>query len=162
MKIQCKSLSFLATAGFAALLYGPSPALAQARLGTAASFAILAGTPDVFNIGPSVVIGDLGIHPAIAVTGFPPGTVIGAIHTADGVALGAKNDLTNAYTVLAGEPCPPSHALGPALVGLTLTPGVYCFTSDALLAVGATLPLKQQTPLRKDFLWLLAFPPSFA
>jgi uncharacterized repeat protein (TIGR01451 family) len=127
--------------------------MAQARLGTAASFAILAGTPDVFNTGPSVVIGDLGIHPGIAVTGFPPGTVIGAQHAGDAVALQAKNDLTNAYTVLAGEPCPPSHALGPDLSGLTLAPGVYCFTSTALLTVNATLTLDAQGDPGAEFIF---------
>jgi len=153
LRIAGKHWSLLATIGVAALLYGPSPALAQARLGTAAMFSILAGTPDVTNTGPSVIIGDLGIAPAIAVTGFPPGLVIGAIHAGDGVALQAKNDLTNAYTVLAGEPCPPPHALGPALVGLTLTPGVYCFTSAALLAVNGTLTLDAQGDPNAEFIF---------
>jgi len=153
LRMSCKHWSLLATIAVATLLYGASPALAQARLGTAASFAILAGTPDVTNTGPSVIIGDLGIHPAIAVTGFPPGLVIGAIHAGDGVALQAKNDLTNAYTVLAGEPCPPSHALGPALVGLTLTPGVYCFASAALLAVNGTLTLDAQGDPNAEFIF---------
>ena len=66
-----KRWSLLATIGVAAILCSTSPALAQTRLGTAASFAILAGTPNVTNTGPSVVIGNLGIHPAIAVTGLP-------------------------------------------------------------------------------------------
>jgi hypothetical protein len=50
--------SLLTTIGVAALLCSTSPALAQTRLGTAASFAILAATPNVTNIGPSVVIGN--------------------------------------------------------------------------------------------------------
>jgi uncharacterized repeat protein (TIGR01451 family) len=157
LKMACKHWSLLATIGVAALLCSTSPALAQARLGTAASFAILAGTPKVENTGPSVVIGNLGIDPAIAVIGFPPGLVIGAIHTADGVSLQAKNDLTTAYTVLAGEPCPtspaPSHALGPNLTGLTLPPGVYCFTTEAMLPVGGTLTLDAQGDPNAEFIF---------
>lgn len=58
-------------------------------LGTATSFAILAGQT-VTNTGPSIISGDLGVSPGSAVTGFPPGTVInGTQHVADAVALQA-------------------------------------------------------------------------
>jgi len=68
-------------------------------LGTAASFAVLAGST-VTNTGPSTLSGSLGVSPGTAVTGFPPGKVIdGTIHSADAVALQAKADLTTAYTV---------------------------------------------------------------
>src|SRR5690242_7698122 len=70
-------------------------------LGTAASFAVL-GATTVTNTGPSVVNGNLGVSPGAAVTGFPPGTVVGGtIHAADAVALQAQNDVTTAYNVLA-------------------------------------------------------------
>jgi type VI secretion system secreted protein VgrG len=66
----------------------------------------------------------------------------GVIHAADAVALQAQTDITAAFNTLAGET--PCTAL-PANVGtLTLTPGVYCFTSSALFTMpsgGLTLDL---------------------
>src|ERR1700674_2367789 len=73
-------------------------------LGTAASFAVLAGQT-VTNTGPTTISGNLGVSPGSAVTGFPPGSVTnGTIHTSDAVAMQAQSDLTTAYTTLAGVP----------------------------------------------------------
>lgn len=91
-------------------------------LGTAAPFAVLAGTPKVSSTGATVVNGNLGISPAASVTGFPPGIVHGTTHKADAVALQAQSDLTTAYTDAAGRPVTATHG---ALGGLTLAPGVY-------------------------------------
>lgn len=83
-------------------------------LGTATSFAILAGQT-VTNTGPSIISGDLGVSPGSAVTGFPPGTVInGTQHVADAVALQAQSDLTTAYNDAAGRP--PTAAAPPISV----------------------------------------------
>jgi hypothetical protein len=91
-------------------------------LGTASSFAVLAGQT-VTNTGPSTINGDLGVSPGTAVTGFPPGTVNGTLHSADAVAMQAQSDLTTAYNDAAGR-TPPE--LVPAdLGGETLTAGVY-------------------------------------
>ena len=60
----------------------PQPAQAGSPpvlLGTADSFAVLAGST-ITNVGPSVINGDLGLHPSTAVVGFPPGTLNGAEH----------------------------------------------------------------------------------
>ena len=107
-------------AGQTANAAGPAPV----GLGTAAPFAVLAGTPAVTNTGPTTITGDLGISPAAAVTGFPPGTVNGTIHAADAVALQAKSDLVIAYNDAAGR-TPVSVVAGGALGGKTLVPGVY-------------------------------------
>ena len=91
-------------------------------LGTAANFAVLAGST-VTNTGPTVIDGDLGLSPGTAVTGFPPGQVNGTVHAADGAALQAKTDLGAAYDDAAGRP---STATVPVeLGGTTKTPGVY-------------------------------------
>jgi hypothetical protein len=106
--------------GQAANAAGPAPV----GLGTAAPFAVLAGTPAVTNTGPTTITGDLGISPAAAVTGFPPGTVNGTIHAADAVALQAKSDLVIAYNDAAGR-TPVTVVAGGTLGGKTLVPGVY-------------------------------------
>jgi hypothetical protein len=101
---------------------GASAAQAPVNLGTAASFAVLAGTT-VTNTGPSTINGDLGVSPGTAVTGFPPGTVNGTQHDADAVALQAQSDLTNAYNDAASRT--PAASAPADLSGETLAPGVY-------------------------------------
>jgi hypothetical protein len=131
MKTRIRGARLLLSAGSAAALAlavlagapsahaaGPAPV----GLGTAEPFAVLAGTPAVTNTGPTTITGDVGIHPAAAVTGFPPGTVNGTIHAADAVALQAKSDLVIAYGAAAGRAATATHG---TLGGLTLVPGVY-------------------------------------
>ncbi len=131
----------VAAAGAIALFIASQPALAETApvgLGTAGSFAVLAGTT-VTNTGPSTISGDLGVSPGTAVTGFPPGIVSnGTIHSADGVAAGAQSDLTTAYNDAAGR-SPTANV--PAFIGAgqTLAPGVYKASSS--LDVGGSLTL---------------------
>lgn len=132
---------FVVTVSFAALLFAASfsAALAQSppSLGTAQSFAVLAGST-VTNTGPTYISGDLGVSPGTEVTGFPPGIVIGEIHTGDDVALQAQNDVITAYDDLAGRPCDRDLS-DTDLGGLTLMHGVYCFRSEAHLTGTLTL-----------------------
>jgi hypothetical protein len=91
-------------------------------LGTANSFAILAGST-ITNTGSSTVTGDIGLHPGTEYTGSAGVTHNGAVHLTDGVALQAKNDLTTAYTNAAGQPV--SSTIPTELGGSILPPGVY-------------------------------------
>lgn len=91
-------------------------------LGTADPFAILAGETAT-NTGPSVINGDIGLHPGDSVTGFDEATVNGEFHIADDVAEQAKVDLTAAYNDAAGRP--DATELGTELGGQNLTSGVY-------------------------------------
>ncbi len=112
-------------------------AVAPVGLGTADSFGVLAGST-VTNTGASVINGDMGVSPGSAVTGFPPGTVTGTKHVADGVAAGAQSDLTTAWNDAAGRT--PATSLGGFIgAGQTLGPGVYKATSS--LDVGGALTL---------------------
>jgi type VI secretion system secreted protein VgrG len=133
------TLSVIAVTLAAVVMLGNGASAAPlVNLGTAESSGVLAGTT-VTNTGPSVILGDLGLSPGSAVTGFPPGVVIGGtIHAADAVALQAKTDLTSAYNVAAALPCGVELS-GTDLGGLTLTPGVYCFSSSAFLTGDLTL-----------------------
>jgi hypothetical protein len=143
------TLAFVATLPFACSSQQPQQpgrtnesSLSPPPLGVAASFRVLGGST-VTNTGPTTIFGDLGVSPGSAITGFPPGLVLGggAQHAADATALQAQSDVTSAYVVLAGDPC--AHDLtGQDLGGLTLTPGVYCFSSEAQLT--GTLVLDAQ------------------
>ena len=125
-----------------AMLAGVSPMAALAAtapsLGAAASFAVL-GASTVTCTGASVITGDVGVSPGSAITGFPvPCTVIGALHAADAVSQQAQTDALTAYNLLAGAAC--THDLtGQDLGGMTLSPGVYCFSSSAQLTGTLTL-----------------------
>lgn len=108
-------------------------------LGAAASFAILGATPNVNNTGSTIITGDLGVSPAAAVVGFPPGSVIGTIHAADSLAASAQLDNTAAYGNLAGQTCTTTFPTVIDLAGMTLTPGVYCFATSAANTGALTL-----------------------
>lgn len=101
-------------------------------LGSAGSFAVLGGST-VTNTGPSTIVGDLGVWPGLAITGFPPGVVVaGAIHAGDGPAQQAQHDATAAYDSLSAM-ARTATLTGVDLGGLTLEPGVYFFDSAAQL-----------------------------
>ena len=118
------------------------PASAQAAaqptvgLGTATSFAVLAGTK-VTNTGDSIISGDLGVSPGDVspfVTGFPPGLVTNRNqHVVDTLAAEAQLALTTAYDDAAGRT--PVTAIPVELGGQTLKPGVY--SGGALGLTGA-------------------------
>jgi hypothetical protein len=117
--------ALLAVAALVALALLATDALAAqppVGLGTADSFAVLAGQT-VTNTGPTTINGDLGVMPGSAIPGFPPGKVNGAIHAADAVALQAQSDLTTAFNDAAGRT--PPALLSADLSGLTLTAGAY-------------------------------------
>ncbi len=105
-------------------------------LGTASTYAVL-GDSTVTNTGPSVLNGDLGVSPGIAITGFPPGIVTPPYTTQPGTAAAAQAqaDALTAYNTLQGlTPADDLTISRPDLgVGGPLTPGTYKYDSSAQL-----------------------------
>ncbi len=137
-----RSISFrlivgLGAVALAVLLFAVGAGAAtNPGLGVADPYAVLAYST-VTTIPPTVIVGDVGVAPGSAVTGGP--TVTGTIHSNDASAIAAQTAVGIAYTNLAGQSCTPAdHNLtGFDLGGMTLTPGVYCFSSSATLSIPA-------------------------
>jgi hypothetical protein len=140
--------------GIALSLVGAQSAAAQPApigLGTAGSFAVLAGST-VTNTGSSTISGNVGVSPGSAIVGFPPGTITnGVIHAADAVALQAQADLVTAYGTAAG--LTPTAAITADLGGQTLVPGVY---AGGALSITGTLTLDAQGDPNAVFVFLAA------
>ena len=132
-------MAFLLSLGFLTLFSLKTEAQVI-DLGGAQNVTVLGGST-VTNTGATIVTGNLAVSPGTAVTGFPPGVIVGgAIHAADGFASTAHADAFTAYNALAGEASPPVNNLsGKDLGGMTLNPGVYKFNSSAQLTGTLTL-----------------------
>jgi hypothetical protein len=142
MKTICTPRMGLIVAVAAMILRQDARAVpADIDLGTAANFAILAGSEVTFTAPTTTVIGDVGVWPGSSITGTPANLsqTGGTIHNNDAVAQGAQGDLTIAYNAAAGAPFTATipNSLGS---GQTLGPGVYNF--DLATAVTLTENLK--------------------
>jgi hypothetical protein len=124
---------------FAALFYSPSQGSAAGfgpSLGAASGFAALAGGPaaGAVTCTTSTVTGDIGV--------VAPGTFTNTgctmAGTIDTNAVAAYADFLTAYDTLHfNTPC--DQTLTGTLAGVTLSPGVYCFTAAAALTGTLTL-----------------------
>jgi Ice-binding-like len=126
---------------------GPEPV----NLLSTSRFAVLAET-EITDVPTSHITGDVGLSPAARsfITGLTQPEVVGSIYAAsDGGATAimltqAQGDLTTAYNDAAGRtPVPTGPFLNPGsgnVGGLNLVPGLYKFTSGALIS-GSDLTL---------------------
>lgn len=110
---------------------------AAVSLGTAANFGVLSADT-ITNTGLTTVIGNIGVQPGSAITGFfgtvendGPGTFTGSSHQGDSTAMQAQADALQAYNDLQALPISTTLA-DPELGGLTLAPGVYVLGSAGL------------------------------
>jgi hypothetical protein len=133
-----------------------SQPLEPLNLGSTSGYVILAGSL-ISNVPTSKVTGNIGLSPAAgsAITGFGLTEITGNVYTVDATGpvgsimspallTAAKGDLTIAYNEAAGRtPVPTGPFLNPGsgnMGGLTLVPGLYKFTSDAMIT-GSDLTL---------------------
>jgi hypothetical protein len=135
---------------------GTTSSLATVNLGTSGNYVILAQT--AINNGPtSAITGDLGLSPAATSyitglaltnsTGYATSSqVTGKVFAADMVSPTSTNlttavgDMQTAYTDAAGRPTPDFLELSTGnLGGLTLTPGLYKWTSTVTLPSDVTI-----------------------
>src|SRR6202162_273420 len=108
-------------------------------LGTATNFGLLAGSGITNASAATRITGDVGSSPTPTVTGLTQSQVHGTLYTqADPAPAQAQVDLTVGYNEAAGASCS-IDLTGTDLGGLTLVPGVYCFSSSALLTGTLTL-----------------------
>jgi hypothetical protein len=135
--LQVTGLSLICAVVMVALTSEPTSAATAVDLGTASSFAILAGST-ITNTGSSVITGDVGLALGSAVIGFPPGTDAGTTHIADASAIAGKNATVAAYGVAASA-TPFATVASGDLGGLTLSPGVYHYSSGLSLTGSVTL-----------------------
>jgi len=110
-----------------------APRQAMVKLGAARRYSVLAGST-VTSTGFSVV-GNLGLSPGSAVTGFPPGKMNGNAHIGDTSSVNAQLALTVAFNDAAGRSVGAIDVAG-NLGGLTLTPGLYKSTSSLEISSG--------------------------
>ncbi len=139
------------TLGFVGVV---NAATATVNLGTAGSFAILAGA-SITDVPTSVIKGDVGLSPATGANyaGLTQVEVTGTIFSTDGFGPGgrvtnpgllttAKNDLTAAFTDASGRGSAiPLVGATNQLGGKTLTPGVYSFSGGAAANLVGSLTL---------------------
>lgn len=117
---------------FLSLLCFPIITLAQAPdLGITSGFAAFTATGAFGNVETTNITGNIGTN-AGALTGFPPGVVVGQIYVADSVTLQAATDAAIAYSYLDAMTCD-------TIIGTTLgnnqvlAPKVYCMGAPATL-----------------------------
>jgi len=114
-------------------------------LGSAASFAVLAGTSVINQNTDTTVDGNLGVSPGDAVVGFPPGQVTnGSIHAGDSLAASARSDIVAVNNDLGSRT--PVTAIPTELGGTTQGPGIHTASSGAFTIHGVLTLDAQRDP----------------
>lgn len=141
------------TLGMLLALAGSSQAASPVPLGTAQSFALLAGST-ITNTGSTTITGDIGLCcTGLATTGFGPGANQvtqpgGALYVGTGsLAATAQDDLDIAYANAAGQAVTNTVPVDLSLTGTSanpLLPGVYESTAHGAFQINTGLTLDFQ------------------
>ena len=117
---------------FPKIIFGQVP-----NLGITSSFAAFTSIGAFGNIEATNVTGNMGTN-AGALTGFPPGILVGQIHIADSITLQATTDLSDAYNNLDALSCDTviGTTLGDSQI---LIPKIYCTGAATTLNGNLTL-----------------------
>jgi hypothetical protein len=130
---------------------------APVKLGSASSFAILAGST-ITCIGNGTINGDVGLSPGSSITGIPPVRVNGTVYVgADPIAVKAQGDLTTAF--IEARDRSDAILLGGELGGLPpLAPGLYKSSVGSFDITLVDLTLDAQG--NPDAVWIFQMPSS--
>jgi hypothetical protein len=133
--MRFRSISLLLFLALASNAYAQAP-----NLQTSGKFGVLAGAGIVSADAGTTIVGNVGSSPTPTVTGLLATQVTGTLYTAaNAVLTTAQTDLTAAYLDAAGRSCTPlTGALGTG-TNANLGPGVYCYSTAALLNGTLTL-----------------------
>lgn len=135
------SATFNGQPATAALTVNPQPVIMAVNLGSAADFAVLAGTSITNNAGGTTLIaGNVGAPSQTTDPVLAPGPFTN--YKSGAILANALADLQVAITDANSRTCDVNSASGVDLGGLTLTPGVYCYAG----AISLTGTLKLSGP----------------
>ena len=136
------ALALLTATGLLLDQSGTAHAATAIGLGTAKSFAVLAGA-GITNTNTTVITGDIGTFPTTTVTGDDDGQVddivLTGTHRNDTENAAAKTGLLTAYNNAAGQASNQTISADLANPTATLSPGVYTSASSMGLTGALTL-----------------------
>jgi hypothetical protein len=138
---------------------GPRVCVVATNLGAAQNFAVIAGSTITNAAFATSITGDVGLSTGLdaAITGFPPGLVVGTKFTASAglESFNARAAASAAYQALKTQAAIPGFVLetgGFNLGGSTLPPGTY--HSDSTLAINA-VPLTLDPEGDPNAVWII-------
>jgi len=133
MKNILKHIALIAIVfSFQSTGYGQEP-----DLGASSSFSLFTSAGIITNIGPSIILGDVGTNIG-SISGFPPGTINGETQVVNAITAQTAIDLDIAYNYLKTMTC--DVVLGTALGNdQILGPNTYCIGAATSLNGNLTL-----------------------